>query len=303
MYVDRLERTKVTNMDNSPKKDLSKPASIAVFIMCLGSLAWSFGAIGMGIWQSSRLDSETTQNGLNANNFIRVPNVPAGVFNYGGSTAWAALRLAVDSVIQSERPEIQFRYVQSQDEPPGSSPGIEMLLNGQLAFVQSSNALTPQEYQLAQQRGLKLKQIPVAVDGIAVAVHPNLDLAGLTLKQLQAIYTGEISNWQELGGTDLPITAYSRPTSTGGIVDFFTSKILKNQQFGSNVAFVPTTTQALRRLASDRGGIYYGSAAAIIAQCTVKPLPLADERDLVAPYQLPLVSASECPHRRNKTKL
>lgn len=244
------------------------------------------------------------QNNQQVADFARVPNVTTGVYDYGGSTAWASLRLAVDSAIQSERPEIQLRYVQPPNEPPGSSPGMKMLLEGKVAFVQSADALSPQEYRLAERQGLNLQQVPVAVNSIAVAVHPDLDLPGLTLKQLQAIYTGEISNWQELGGVDLPITAYSRPASAGGTVDLFVERVLQNKKLGSKVKFVPTTTKALRQLARDPGGIYYGSAPAIVPQCTVKPLPLADEgSNFVAPYQLPLVPASDCPSKRNQLNL
>ena len=270
---------------------------ITVATIAFIPLLWSIGLIGRGIWQFTRQD--VNENSSRIQSFAEVPNVATGVYNYGGSTAWAALRLAVDSVIQAQRPELQLRYVQSQT-PPGSSPGIEMLLEGEVAFVQSAHPLSDREYKLARQKGLKLVQVPVAVNSIAIAVHPQLNISGLTLSQLQAIYTGKVNNWQALGGADLPITPYSRPPSTGGMVDFFLSKILEDRRFGSDVRFVGTTTEALRQIANDPGGIYYGSATAIIPQCTVKSLPLATKEGLVAPYSEPLVSAAECPNRRNK---
>ena len=280
--------------------NLSERKSVRTAIAILGAAlasGWSLGAIGLGIWQLS----QSRASNPNVANFARVPDVATGVFNYGGSTSWAALRLAVDSVIQAERPEIQFRYVQPENEPPGSSPGIKMLLEGRLAFVQSADALNPQEYELAKQQGLTLKQVPVAVDSIAVAVHPRLALSGLTLEQLRQIYTGEISNWREVGGADLPITVYSRPPSTGDLVNRFKTKILQNRQFSSQVEFVPTTTQALRKLANNPGAIYYDSTAAMILQCSAKLLPLGLQSDaLVAPYQPPLVPASQCPQKRNR---
>ena len=292
-------------MENPKSNSKGKLTLIAVAMAAFVALGWSAGLIGRGIWQFFQLSStQTSENGKNIPDFARVPNVTTGVFNYGGSTAWAPLRLAVDSLIQSERPELRLRYIQPQKELPGSSPGIQMLLAGQLAFVQSSYPLSSEEYELARQKGLNLKQVPVAVDSIAVAVHPQLNIPGLTLEQLQAIYTGKIVNWREVGGPELAIIAYSRPPSTGGMVDFFSSKILRNQEFGSNVQFVSTTTQALRRLGNNPGGIYYGSAPAIVPQCTVKPLPLGEkEDDLVAPYQQPLVSPSDCPQRRNKLNI
>ena len=280
----------------NPSKRKSVITALAILGAALASV-WSLGAIGLGIWQLSQFQ----KSNLNAPNFARVPDVATGVFNYGGSTSWAALRLAVDSVIQAERPEIQFRYVQPENEPPGSSPGIKMLLEGRLAFVQSADALNPQEYELAKQQGLTLKQVPVAVDSIAVAVHPRLALSGLTLEQLRQIYTGEISNWREVGGADLPITVYSRPPSTGDLVNRFKTKILQNRQFSSQVEYVPTTTQALRKLANNPGGIYYDSTAAMILQCTAKLLPLGLQPDaLVAPYRPPLIPASQCPQKRNQ---
>lgn len=290
-------------MENPNQKSLGKLSLIIMAaIAALLSVTWSLGLISTGIWQLFQSQIQTSNNRSNIPDFAGVPNVTTGVFNYGGSTAWASLRLAVDSVIQSERPELQLRYVQPQNEAPGSAPGIKMLLNKQLAFVQSSDSLSAEEYELAKQKGLKLKQVPVAVDSITVAVHPSLDLPGLTLGQLQAIYTGKISNWREVGGGDLPITVYSRPASTGDLVDIFQTKILQNEQFAPNVKFIATTTQALRQLANNPGGIYYDSTAAIIAQCTIKPLPLGLEKDnLVAPYQKPLVPVSECPERRNQS--
>lgn len=289
-------------MGNLRKQSDRKLTSIVVNVAAFVSLIWSIGLIGKGIWQLSQPDPKAAENSQNIPDFARVPDVATGVFNYGGSTAWASLRLAVDSVIQSERPELQLRYLQPQNEPPGSKPGIRMLLRGQLAFVQSSRPISPKEHELAKQQGLKLKQVPVAVDSIAVAVHPKLDIPGLTLSQLLAIYTGKVSNWREVGGADLPITFYSRPPSTGDMVDIFQQKILQNQQFSSNVKFVPTTTQALRQLANNPGGIYYDSTAAIVSQCTIKLLPLGLKRDnLVTPYQKPLVPAANCPQRRNKS--
>jgi phosphate transport system substrate-binding protein len=291
-------------MGNPQIKSYEKLTLVTVGVAAFVSLAWSAGLIGKGIWQLSQAKIQTESNSKNIASFSHVPNVATGVFNYGGSTAWASLRLAVDSVIQSERPEIQFRYLQPQNQPPGSSPGIDMLLKGQVDFVQSSRSLRPKEYQLARQKGLKLKQIPVAVDSTIVAVHPKLDIPGLTLSQLQTIYTGKISNWQEIGGADLPITVYSRPASTGEMVDFEPLKTGQNRATGSNITFVPTATQAIRQLANNPGGIYYDSTATIVPQCTVKPLAIGETKnDLVTPYQPPLVPAAECPTKRNQPNI
>jgi phosphate transport system substrate-binding protein len=176
-----------------------------------------------------------------------------------------------------------------------------MLLDGQLAFAQSSRSVNDQELSRATARGLQLKEIPVAIDGIAIAVNPSLQIPGLTLKQLQEIYTGKLTNWQQLGGTDLPIIPYSRQINEGGTIEFFAENILAGADFGSNVQFISTTTQALRAVAANPGSIYYASAPEVVSQCTVKPLPLGRKTaEFVPPYQEPFVELSQCPQQRNQ---
>jgi len=170
-------------------------------------------------------------------NFAQVQNVPSGLFNYGGSTSWAPIRLLVDSAIQSARPEFRLRYVQPTGDSASSGTGIKILLEGKLTFAQSSRSLLDQEYNQAKQRGFSLEQIPIAIDGLAVAVNPNLNIQGLTLDQLKSIYTGKTTNWKELGGPDVPIKPYSRRTNAGGTVELFIEEILGSEKFGSNVEF------------------------------------------------------------------
>ena len=240
----------------------------------------------------------------NAETFVSLQNVPNGLFNYGGSTSWAPIRLVVDPVIQAARPEFRLRYVEPTGEAPGSTTGIRMLLDGRLTFAQSSRPLLDQELTRAQQRGFRLQQTPIAIDGLAIAVNPNLNIPGLTIDQLKSIYTGQTTNWKQLGGPDLTIKPYSRPISDGGTVELFVQEILGNQQFGSSVEFVSTTTQALREVASNPGGIYYASAPEVVPQCTVKPLPLGRRSsELVSPYQEPFVPLSECPSKRNQLNI
>lgn len=276
------------------------------------------GVIGGGLWWFNRdqgidiggivpgtsADSPTPEQALTPEStestFADVDNVPSGLFNYGGSTSWAPLRLSVDPAIQTARPEFRLRYVDPTSGAASSSRGIEMLIDGELAFAQSSRPLEDTEFQRAQQRGFSLQQIPVAIDGLAVAVNPSLNLPGLTLAQLRQIYTGQVTNWQELGGTNLPITPYSRPVNSGGTVDLFREDVLGGQNFGQNVQFVNTTTAALRQLANEPGGIYYASAPEVVPQCTVKPVSLGRQTgQFVAPYAGDYIPESQCPQRRN----
>ncbi|MBW4496728.1 MAG: PstS family phosphate ABC transporter substrate-binding protein [Oscillatoria princeps RMCB-10] len=236
-----------------------------------------------------------------ADTFAKVPNVPEGLFSYGGSTTWAPIRGEVDPSIETVWPKFKLRYTQPTSGEPGSGTGIKMLLEDQLAFSHSSRPLKDKEYQQAEQRGFKLKQIPVAIDGIAIAVHPDLNVPGLTVAQIKDIYTGKLTNWNQVGGPDFKITPYSRPREAGGTVDFFVENVLEKEDFASSVQFLATTTQALREVATDRGGIYYASAPEAVPQCTVKTLPVGRKPgDLVPPYKEPFVPLSKCPGQRNQ---
>jgi len=233
--------------------------------------------------------------------FLNVQKVPSGEFKYGGSTTWAPIRPPVYAAIQLSEPAFKLTYTDplpGSNLTPGSGSGIQMLIDGQLAFSLSSRSLKDSDLQKAKLKNVQLREIPVAVDGIAIVVNRNLPIKGLTLEQVKKIYAGEITNWQEVGGSSLPITPYSRGKE-GGTVDFFKER-LQLKTFGNDVEFVKDTTTGLRRLAQNAGGIYYASAPEAVPQCTVKTLPLGEKPDaLVPPYEPPFVKAAACPLKRN----
>ncbi|MEW5860699.1 MAG: PstS family phosphate ABC transporter substrate-binding protein [Cyanobacteriota bacterium] len=267
----------------------------------LGGGFWWFtnrSGVDLGGLRSNPTNQSTQSTG---ETFAQVQGVPSGLFSYGGSTTWAPIRKEVDSDIQTVWPKFVLRYTDPTTGAPGSGSGIKMLLNNQLAFSQSSRSIKDEEYQQAQARGFTLKEIPVAIDGIAVAVHPSLNIPGLTIPQLKDIYTGKITNWNQVGGSNLPITPYSRRIEEGGTIEFFAENVLEGQKFGANVQFIGTTTEALRQVADNPGGIYYASAPEVVGQCTVKPLPLGrNSNEWVPPYQEPFVPLSRCPSQRNQ---
>lgn len=232
--------------------------------------------------------------------FSDVPEVPAGLFNYGGSTTWAPVRGQVDPVIQQAVPGFQLRYTDPISAPPGSGSGIEMLLTNQLSFAQSSRSLNSAERQAAQQQGYSLQAIPVALEGLAIAVNPNLSVEGLTLTQLRDIYLGNLTNWSQVGGPNLPIVPISRPTD-GGTVEFFVDTVLEGMPLPDSVTIATTTTAALRLVDRTPGAIYYASAPEVVGQCTVKPIAIGRQpNQLVTPYVEPYVPPANCPAQRNQ---
>lgn len=273
--------------------------TVMVTSALLGGIAW---------WLLNKTfpNLNDRSNSSSSNNQISetlgaVTNVPEGLFNYGGSTTWAPIRKEVDFIIQQVWPKFRLVYTDPTAGTPGTGSGIRMLIENQLAFSQASRSLKDEEIQRAQQRGLTLKEVPVAIDGIAIAVHPDLPVSGLTITQLKDIYTGKIRNWRQVGGPNLAIIPYSRRKEDGGTVEFFIDQVLEKADFGSNIQYVYSTTPALRKVSQNLGGIYYASAPEVVPQCGIKTLPLGkSENKLVAPYQEPSIPSSQCPQKRNQ---
>ena len=64
-------------------------------------------------------------------------------------------------------------------------------------------------------RSVTLIETPIASDAFVFVVHPNNPVKSLTIEEIQKIYTQEITNWSEVGGSDAAINAYSRPRNSG----------------------------------------------------------------------------------------
>jgi phosphate transport system substrate-binding protein len=247
-------------------------------------------------------NSNNNNNSNNSNNIItnfnEVKNVPSGTFSYGGSTVWASIRGKIDQDLKVVFPTFQLRYLNPTQGAPSSGKGITMLLENQLDFAQSSRSLTDEEYQKAQQRGFKIKEIPVAIDGMAIVVNPNLNIAGLTVNQFCDIYSGKINNWSQVGGENIEIHPYLKQDQEVFPCDLAVKDVTQN------VKFINTTTEALRKIATDKNGIYWSSASLLVSQCTVKTIPVGISSDqLIPPYQMPFIPLDQCQQNPNKINI
>jgi phosphate transport system substrate-binding protein len=288
--------TQITDRDSSDLragKQIPWLALVAIAAFLGGGLFWSLSTI-LGSRQKSTA-SATYQD---------VAGVPSGLFNYGGSTTWAPIRKKINPQLQSVYPQLQLRYVDPVGGPPSSGAGIRLLLDGQLDFAQSSRPLKDGEYAIAKKRGFTVKQYPVGIDGIAVAVNPTLPVRHLTIEQLQQIYLGKITNWKQIGGPDLSITPFSRRPQNSGTAEFLQESVLQKKPFASSVKYVYTVTDGLRQLSRTPGGIYYASTSSVVSQCRVKALPLIGQANqFVPPYREPLVPLQNCPQQRNQVNI
>ncbi|MFB2978073.1 substrate-binding domain-containing protein [Microseira sp. BLCC-F43] len=237
--------------------------------------------------------------------FADCDKIPFGIWQYGGSTSWAAIRETAEQKIKAELPKFQITYKQDPLQPPSSGNGIKMLIEGRLAFAQSSTPVTNEAVVLANQRGFTLKQIPVAYDAIVAAVHPSFNIKGLTVEQLVGIYKGKYRNWREIGGPDLTIKPYATQGSGGPTI--VKGYFLSGEYFGNNITFARTPSEAISKVGNpdneiEKGGIYIASAKTLIGQCSLKTLKIAKDRnsEFVAAYEGELIPAAVCPKQRNQ---
>ena len=110
----------------------------------------------------------------------------------------------------------------------GSGTGFSSLISGTCDIAMSSRNIKEKEIALAKQRGIYPNEIKVALDGLAVVVHPDNPVDKLTIDQLAGIFTGRITNWKELGGMDKEIVILSREVNSGTHVYFKEHVLRKN---------------------------------------------------------------------------
>jgi phosphate transport system substrate-binding protein len=143
----------------------------------------------------------------------------------------------------------------------GSGTGISALINGTTDVCEASRAMKDAEKkQLADKAGAPPVEITVAKDGLSVYVNDSNPINELTMDQLKAIFTGKVTSWKELGGTDSKIIPYSRENSSGTYV-FFKEHVLQNADYTPRAQAMPGTAAVVNAVVKEKFGIGYGGAA------------------------------------------
>jgi phosphate transport system substrate-binding protein len=144
----------------------------------------------------------------------------------------------------------------------GSGVGIAALLSGTTDIAQSSRKMKIDEKLKIQETGKAVKEVIIAYDALSVIVNPSNPVNKLTREQLEAIFTGKISNWKQVGGQDLKIIVYSRETSSG-TYEFFKENVLKKKNFASNALLMAATGAVVQSVSQTKGAIGYVGLAYI----------------------------------------
>jgi phosphate transport system substrate-binding protein len=114
------------------------------------------------------------------------------------------------------------------------------MINGTVNVANASRAMKPEEVEAAKANGITPVQFVVARDAIAVVVHPSNPVDGLTLQQISAIYTRQITNWNQVGAEDRPIVLLSRESNSGTYV-YFLENVIRLGEKESTLLFSPDT--------------------------------------------------------------
>jgi phosphate transport system substrate-binding protein len=143
----------------------------------------------------------------------------------------------------------------------GSGTGIAALINGGTDICEASRPMKDKEKAMVRERhGKDVREIPVALDGIAIYVPQSSPVKEITLAQLKSIYTGSITSWRDVGDRDRKIVVYSRENNSGTYV-FFKEHVLNNEDFARDVQTLPGTAAVVNAVSKDPASIGYGGIA------------------------------------------
>ncbi len=142
----------------------------------------------------------------------------------------------------------------------GSGTGIAALLNGTTDICMASRDMKAKEYQDAKSKNVDVHRLAVALDGIAVFLHKENPVTDLTLAQLKGIYTGELTNWKEVGGKDATIILYGRENNSGTYA-YFKEHVLQEEDYADRCQTLPGTASVVNAITKDVNGIGYGGIA------------------------------------------
>jgi phosphate transport system substrate-binding protein len=170
----------------------------------------------------------------------------------------------------------------------GSGTGITSLISGTVDIANASRAVTDGERKQAKDQGFDAIEFIVARDAIAVIVNPENPVNQLSLKQISAIYRGEITNWQEIGGENRPIVRLSRETNSGTHVYFLETVIrlgIKGDKslFSMDTLLLPSSEGIISEVRDNPNAIGYDGLGYVTPEVKTLAVSKQDKGPFVMP--------------------
>ena len=151
----------------------------------------------------SKNDTNTDANADNTNDDSTKTAI-TGTVATDGSTSMERVIGALSESFMANNADATVTY-----NPTGSGSGITAVQEGTCDIGLSSRALKDEE------KAAGLKETVLAYDGIAIIVHPDNPVSDLTIEQIAQLYTGEITNWKDVGGNDAQVVLIGREAASG----------------------------------------------------------------------------------------
>lgn len=148
-------------------------------------------------------------------------------------------------------------------EGGSSFAGLVALANGGIDVAMMSRDINFEEFNLEMHSHL------IGIEGIAIVVHPDLNVKNISFENIALILEGHITNWSELGGPNKKINVYNRAegSSTRAFVE---DVILRGATFGRNFKICDSATEVTNGVEADQGGIGYLTIRNLTSK--IKPL-------------------------------
>lgn len=178
----------------------------------------------------------TTACSISQNNGGESNSGQTKTISISGSTSVGPLAEKLAAAYQEEHKNTKIEVNQI-----GSSSGITNAINGVSEIGMSSRDIKEEE------RAQGLTETIIAYDGIVVVTHPSNKVNDLTIEQVKQIFTGEITNWSELGGDDMEIVVVSREDGSGSrdafqeIVGYSSGELVREAIIASGNGNIKTT--------------------------------------------------------------
>ena len=184
----------------------------------------------------------------------------AGTVSTDGSTSMEKVVGGLGEMFMEMNSGVTFTY-----NPTGSGSGIKAVQEGRCDIGLSSRALKAEEVESG------LAETVLAYDGIAVIVNPENPVSDLDVATIAKIYTGEITNWSEIGGNDAEIVLIGREAGSGTRDGF--ESITDTEDACQYRQELTSTGDVITAVSQNPGAIGYASVASV--KDTVKALTVA----------------------------
>lgn len=169
----------------------------------------------------------------------------------GSDTLGAKLVPQLAEQFKAQHPDATFNIAAE-----GSTTGLAALIDGTAQIGMSSREAKPAEIAAAKAKGVTLKETIVAYDGLGVIVNSGNSISNLTKKQVEQIFTGDVTDWSAVGGKSGKISIYTRNTSSGTYSDW-KELAMKKRDYAPSAQKMAGNEQIAAEVGKNPNGIGY----------------------------------------------